>query len=372
MPTANDMTREGYTFEGWYADSDFSGAPVTEISSTDMGNKEFYAKWTRNTMPIIPGDTVNYIVEHYKAGNNGYMLEETEKLGDKIGANVTAEPKIYTGYTYNPDVAGSVTSGTLKKISSAADIVTLKLYYDLTVYNVTVENDGNGSASAAPASATMGGKITLTSTPNSGYRFKEWHIVSGDVTISGDVFTMPAGNVVVKAVFERKSSDGSGRDSSSDRDTSSSAIRKDPIRGWTSSDRGIITGAANSIANDGYSHWMQDDHGWWLRFADNSYPKGQKRGTSGTAYVWELINGSWWAFDENGYAKIGWLRDDTFGGWFYIDPERGMQTGWVRLGGAWYYFHQVSDGRKGIMYAGRKTPDGYYVDENGAWDGKEK
>jgi uncharacterized repeat protein (TIGR02543 family) len=364
------MTREGYTFEGWYADSDFSGAPVTEISSTDMGNKEFYAKWTRNTMPIIPGDTVNYIVEHYKAGNNGYMLEETEKLGDKIGANVTAEPKIYTGYTYNPDVAGSVTSGTLKKISSAADIVTLKLYYDLTVYNVTVENDGNGSASAAPASATMGGKITLTSTPNSGYRFKEWHIVSGDVTISGDVFTMPAGNVVVKAVFERKSSDGSGRDSSSDRDTSSSAIRKDPIRGWTSSDRGIITGAANSIANDGYSHWMQDDHGWWLRFADNSYPKGQKRGTSGTAYVWELINGSWWAFDENGYAKIGWLRDETFGGWFYIDPERGMQTGWVRLGGAWYYFHQVSDGRKGIMYAGRKTPDGYYVDENGAWMAK--
>ena len=45
---------------------------------------------------LSPGDTVNYIVEHYKAGNNGYMLEETEKLGDKIGANVTAEPKIYT------------------------------------------------------------------------------------------------------------------------------------------------------------------------------------------------------------------------------------------------------------------------------------
>ena len=372
LPTANDITREGYTFEGWYADSSFSGASVTEISSADMGNKEFYAKWTRNTTPIIPGDTVNYIVEHYKASNNGYTLEETEYLGGKIGADVTAEPKIYTGYTYNPDAVGSVTRGTLKKISSAADIVTLKLYYDLTVYNVIVENDGNGSASAAPASATMGEKITLTLTPNSGYRFKEWQIVSGNVTISDDTFTMPAGNVTVKALFERKSSSGSGGDSSSDGDTSSAAIRKDPIRGWTSSDRGIITGAANSIANDGYSHWMQDAYGWWLRFADNSYPKGQKHGMSGIAYMWEYINGNWWAFDENGYAKIGWLRDETFGGWFYIDPERGMQTGWVRLGGAWYYFHQVSDGRKGIMYAGRKTPDGYYVDENGAWDGKEK
>lgn len=372
LPTANDMTREGYTFEGWYADSSFSGTPVTEISSDDMGNKEFYAKWMRNTTPIIPGDTVNYVVEHYKASDNGYTLEETEKLGDKIGSNVTAEPKIYTGYTYNPDAVGSVSMGTLKKISSAADIVTLKLYYDLTVYTVTVENDGNGSASAAPVSATMGEKITLTVTPNSGYRFKEWQIVSGDVTISDDTFTMPAGNVVVKAVFERKSSDGGGRDSSSDRDTSSSAIRKDPIKGRISSDRGIITGAANSTANDGYSHWMQNEHGWWLRFADNSYPKGRKHGMSGSAYAWELINGNWWAFDENGYAKTGWLRDEAFGGWFYMDPERGMQTGWVLIDGVWYYFHPVSDGRRGIMYAGQKTPDGYYVDEKGAWDGKEK
>lgn len=372
LPTENDITREGYTFEGWYADSSFSGTPVTEISSDDMGNKEFYAKWMRNTTPIIPGDTVNYVVEHYKASDNGYTLEETEKLGDKIGSNVTAEPKIYTGYTYNPDAVGSVSMGTLKKISSAADIVTLKLYYDLTVYTVTVENDGNGSASAAPVSATMGEKITLTSTPNSGYRFKEWQIVSGDVTISGDVFTMPAGNVVVKAVFERKSSNGGGRDSSSDRDTSSSAIRKDPIKGRISSDRGIITGAANSTANDGYSHWMQNEHGWWLRFADNSYPKGRKHGMSGSAYAWELINGNWWAFDENGYAKTGWLRDEAFGGWFYMDPERGMQTGWVLIDGVWYYFHPVSDGRRGIMYAGQKTPDGYYVDEKGAWDGKEK
>ena len=67
LPTENDITREGYTFEGWYADSSFSGTPVTEISSDDMGNKEFYAKWMRNTTPIIPGDTVNYVVEHYKA-----------------------------------------------------------------------------------------------------------------------------------------------------------------------------------------------------------------------------------------------------------------------------------------------------------------
>ena len=62
LPTTNDITREGYRFDGWYADSNFSGSPVTEITGTDTGNKTFYAKWTRNTTPIISGNTINYIV----------------------------------------------------------------------------------------------------------------------------------------------------------------------------------------------------------------------------------------------------------------------------------------------------------------------
>lgn len=168
------------------------------------------------------------------------------------------------------------------------------------------------------------------------------------------------------------SSGGGGSSSSSDRVTSASGTTKDSVKGSVSSDKGILTGANNSTANDGYSHWMQNEHGWWLRFADNSYPKAEKRGESGIAYAWEQINGNWWAFDENGYAGSGWLRDEAFGGWFYADPDTGMRTGWVMINGSWYYFHSEPDGKKGLMYAGQKTPDGYYVDENGAWDGKEK
>ena len=163
-------------------------------------------------------------------------------------------------------------------------------------------------------------------------------------------------------------SSSSGRDKSS----GSGATRQDPVRGRTNSIIGILTGTANSTASDGKSHWMQDEHGWWLRFADNTYPKGEKRITGGIAYNWEKINGTWWAFDENGYAKTGWLRDEDYSGWFYVDPEHGMQTGWVLINGVWYYFHPVSDGKQGLMYTERRTPDGYYVDENGVWDGKDR
>ena len=163
-------------------------------------------------------------------------------------------------------------------------------------------------------------------------------------------------------------SSSSGRDKSS----GSGVIRQDPVKGRTNSIIGILTGTANSTANDGKSHWMQDEHGWWLRFADSSYPKAEKRGTNGIAYAWEQVNGNWWAFDESGYIKTGWMRDEDYGGWFYLDPEHGMQTGWVLIDGKWCYFHPTSDGRKGILYVGRLTPDGYYVDENGVWDGENK
>ena len=146
LPTTNDITREGYRFDGWYADSNFSGSPVTEITGTNTGNKTFYAKWTRNTTPIISGNTINYIVEHYKTDGSGYTLAETEHSAGKTGDTVAATPKTYEGFTYNPAI--STASGTLKKISSPEDIVTLKLYYDV---NADTEQESTDSGSEEKA-----------------------------------------------------------------------------------------------------------------------------------------------------------------------------------------------------------------------------
>ena len=79
-----------------------------------------------------------------------------------------------------------------------------------TTYTVTVKTDGNGTASATPSTAEALTEITLTATPNTGYHFKEWQVVSGGVTITDGKFTMPEGNVEVKAIFEKNSSTGGG------------------------------------------------------------------------------------------------------------------------------------------------------------------
>ena len=72
-----------------------------------------------------------------------------------------------------------------------------------TTYTVTVSNDGNGTGTASPSTAAAGTTITLTATPNKGYHFKEWEVISGGVTIKDDKFLMPNDNVEVKAIFEK-------------------------------------------------------------------------------------------------------------------------------------------------------------------------
>ena len=78
----------------------------------------------------------------------------------------------------------------------------------LTEYSITVSNDGNGTATASLAKAPAGTAITLTATPNAGYHFKAWKVVSGGVTITGNKFTMLNDNVEIKAIFEKNASSG--------------------------------------------------------------------------------------------------------------------------------------------------------------------
>lgn len=95
LPTADDITREGYRFDGWYADSSFSGSPVTEITGTDTGDKVFYAKWMRNTTPIIPGNNTNNIVEQYKTDDSNSGEQTDREVPSPVVKNATS----YMTYT---------------------------------------------------------------------------------------------------------------------------------------------------------------------------------------------------------------------------------------------------------------------------------
>ncbi len=140
---------------------------------------------------------------------------------------------------------------------------------------------------------------------------------------------------------------------------------RDSIRGYISFTQGIITGNES-----GYAKWKQSNDSWWLEYADGTWPHGRYTSSGQQIYKWERINGAWYAFNADGYAEHGWQMDAGYQGWFYIDINSGMKTGWQLIEGKWYYLNPVSDGTRGKMFSDCYTPDGWYVDKSGAWDGK--
>ena len=78
-----------------------------------------------------------------------------------------------------------------------------------TKYNVTVNSDGNGTASAAPTTAEAGDTVTVTATPSEGYELDAitatWS--GGNLEVRNGEFTMPAGDVTVTASFKTTQQD---------------------------------------------------------------------------------------------------------------------------------------------------------------------
>ena len=93
-------------------------------------------------------------------------------------------------------------------VTVTADITVKALWEDTppapVEYTVTVTNDGNGIGTATPSTAAAGTEITLTAMPSEEYHFKKWQVESpAGLVITNNKFTMPDGNVEVKAIFEK-------------------------------------------------------------------------------------------------------------------------------------------------------------------------
>ena len=88
LPSADDMTYTGYTFKGWYDNEDLTGDPVTAISDTETGNKEYWAKWEANTYPVTLNTNGGTI-------NSGKVTSYTYGTG---AALPTADDITYTGH----------------------------------------------------------------------------------------------------------------------------------------------------------------------------------------------------------------------------------------------------------------------------------
>ena len=179
LPTAGDMTYTGHTFKGWYDNENLTGSPVTAISDTETGNKEYWAKWEANTYTVTlnaGGGTIN-------SGNvTGYTYG--------VGATLpTAGDMTYTGHTFkgwydNENLTGS-------PVTAISDTETGNKEYwakwEANTYTVTLNAGGGTINNGNVTSYTYGVGATLpTDVTRTGYTFKGWYDNEG---LTGDPVT---------------------------------------------------------------------------------------------------------------------------------------------------------------------------------------
>lgn len=194
----------------------FTGEVVNGGSGTIRGGA-FKGSVTNNLGAILGGDFSQATLSGELAitfdPDNGEEPDTQKVDWSHGGATLTApseptkEEHTFEGWYY--DNNGENTEWNFET-DRARYTMRLTAQWKANTYTVTVKDDGNGTASAAPASAKMDDKVELIATPKSGYHFKEWEVISGNVKIEDNKFTMPAENVTVKAIFERNASSSGG------------------------------------------------------------------------------------------------------------------------------------------------------------------
>lgn len=118
----------------------------------------------------------------------------------------------------------------------------------------------------------------------------------------------------------------------------------------------IGTAALLSIlgAFPAFAAWKQQGDIWKYTDEQGKYARNK----------WALIDGYWYHFNKDQEMETGWILLKKK--WYYLDPATGtMRTGWFQdTDGKWYYL----DDEKGNMLKNKRTPDGYYIGEDGYYD----
>ena len=170
LPT--DVTRTGYTFKGWYDNENLTGSPVTAISNTETGNKEYWAKWEINQYTIT-----------FDTAGGSTVASITQDYGTAITA--PADPT-REGYTF---------IGWDKAIPTTmpAENMTITAKWKVNQYTITF--DSNGGSEIAPITQDYGTVIAAPANPTrEGYTFIGW-----DKAIPS---TMPAENMIITAKWK--------------------------------------------------------------------------------------------------------------------------------------------------------------------------
>ncbi len=179
------ITREGYTFVGWYLADEELNPDCTLLQPDDywVTGDALFSEKDLVFKPMWEKALYEYRVEHYLEQLNGsYKLQQSDKFTGYMNDVVTAQFIQFTGFTYDATNSGNVLSGIVTTDGS----LVLKLYYTRNSYDA-LWYDYDCTTLLATTRFKYGQTITApaVSATREGYTFGGWNIGSKTMTASG-------------------------------------------------------------------------------------------------------------------------------------------------------------------------------------------
>ena len=324
------------------SESSYTACSGTEIENLSAGT--YFVRYAKDNNHFASSDTVVTVgagapledrtITFHGNGGSGSMRPVTVKTGTNYilpacGFTAPADQEFKAweigGTEYEVGACYTVNEETEVKALWKNGVITP------TTYTVTVSNDGNGIGAASPSTAAAGTEITLSAEPKTGYHFKEWQVISpAGLAITNNKFTMPDGNVEVKAIFEKDTPteytvtfDGNGGTPSVGSMTTTDgklASLPDASRrgsysfdGWYTEKSGgtkVTTATVFSANTTVYAHWTYTGNGY------NYYTIKATAGAGGS-------------ISPYGNVSVREGRDQTF----TITPNKGYAVSNVKIDG---------------------------------------
>ncbi|HEY0248040.1 MAG TPA: InlB B-repeat-containing protein [Gryllotalpicola sp.] len=192
----------GYSFGGWQ---------VTEPAGLKIGSDSTI------TMPAQP------VTANANFAPNGYTVHfdgngaESGSIADRslsydtpatLPTSAFTRPGYYfAGWSTSPTALPTYADGASVLNLASDDGATVDLYAFWVAngdYLIALGSTAGGTATASTQTAAPGDQVTLTATPETGYHFTGWAVVTptdGSLTVHGDTFTMPSEAVSIQASF---------------------------------------------------------------------------------------------------------------------------------------------------------------------------
>lgn len=206
-----NLARTGYTFAGWNAAADGTGASYSAGTSFNIGaaNVTLYAVWTQNPTYMVT----------YSGNGNTSGAAPTDANAYQQGAGVTVKANTgnlaRTGYTFAgwntaADGSGTTYAAGANLTMGSSNTMLYAVWTQNPTFTVTYNGNTNTSGTA-PADANayqQGAGVTVKSNTGNlaktGYTFAGWNTAadgSGTPHAGGETFNIGAANVTLFAVW---------------------------------------------------------------------------------------------------------------------------------------------------------------------------